>query len=374
MIVRIATLAAVVLSSVAAMPVAGTADGGVWVPSMVGQPQGWTTAELFDDGAGYLQRDNEDGRYLWRTTTAGAAWEPVLDLPPGQLVDFTSGDVGYAASSSALWRTTDAAGSWGELATPPVPDGRQQDIDAIFAAGTAGETVVIGLSHEALSDDGCPFNPFTQEVALAISRDGAATWDRVELLDSPGRVQQVEFVDGDFGVAIVSEYEWTRDGACSFTGQGTLGQLVYTVSRGPDGWQAELVMDCRPRVCGSVGVASPGVFTLGFADGAIAHTTDGGGTFSTGRLDHPVADGLADAVGEDNTFWVTDIEFATATIGYAVTNGRGMWRTDDGGATWTAEPSTREGYDLGIADLAVASADVALAGGPTMVVRRVPTG
>lgn len=362
-------VSAVSMSVVAAAP-APTAAPGTWVPSMVEQPQGFTTVELFDDGTGYLQRDNSDGRRMWRTDDGGVTFRPVATLPPGRMLDFVGPLTGYSASTGGVWRTDDGATAWSAVPVPAARPGREDTIEAISATGGDG-AIALGITHEPATPGDCPFAPFEERVDLAVTRDGGASWDRVPLLDEPGRVQQIEFATPDYGVVIASTTNWVWNGECDYDGSGSLGQLAYVVERTPtEGWTATLVRDCRPRVCRSVGVAEPEVFTLGFADGVVAHTTDGGATFAESSLSATVPDALPPGQ-TDNVFWVTEIEFATPSVGYAVTNARGMWRTDDGGATWVQEASPREVYDLGIADLAVAGPDAALAGGPALVVRRV---
>lgn len=363
--------------SLAAAPVSvdvpDGAEGGAWLPSLANQPQGSTTVELFEDGTGYVQRDNSDGRYFWKTEDGGVTYLPALGLPPGPMVDFSTSDTGYSASSSTLWRTTDGAGSWGSVGRPEPAVGRVDDISSLHTGPDEGRFVALGLVSEQPSASPCPIDPFSERTQVALSSDGTASWERLELFGSPGRVYELEFHDG-FGVAVVSEIDWTQTGSCSFEGRGSAGEFIYTLERTEaDGWVAERVLDCRPRVCGSVGLASEHVFSVGFTDGGVAHTTDAGATFVHRQLDATMAETASDVTGEDRIFWVAEIEFANPTVGYAVTNGRGMWRTDDGGASWSPEPSTRDVYDLGIADLAVAGPDQALAGGPTIVVRRTPT-
>jgi hypothetical protein len=370
---KLLATAASLLFGLGAIPASALAQDAGWVPSMVNPPLGWTSVDLFEDGIGYVHRTEQSGTFFWRTEDGGVTYLP-LDPPPGFMVDFATGSLGFSASSRTLWQTTNGAGSWEQAALPDPAAGTQEAISALHAGKGEQEVLALGVVTEDVPDGSCPFNPFTQRSGVAVSTVGTPGWERVHLLDVPSRAEMIDMVDQDYGVVVVSETDWTQNGPCSFTGLGSLGQLVYVLERSAESGSLEsrLVFDCRPRICGSVGVAAPGVFTLGFTDGGLAHTTDGGESFGRGRLDAPVADGVSDLIDEENLFWVTAMAFADADVGYAVTNGRGMWRTDDGGATWIAEPSTRDVYDIGIADIAVAGPDHALAGGPTVVVRRQP--
>lgn len=368
---KIAVVLTLAATLVAGPAPAGAAEPAVWVPSMVNQPQGLTSVDLFEDGTGYVHRTDSTGTYFWKSEDGGSTYLPA-PLPPGPFVDFASPDVGYSASFSGLWTTGDAAASWQDAALPAPGSARQDAISALHV-GAGGHRVALGVTSERTGGP-CPWDHDSGRAEVTMSTDGAMTWERITLLDAPARVQQVEFVSDDFGVAIVSEISWTQTGPCGFSGAGTLGQLVYVLQRQPSGLlEARQVFDCRPRICGSVGVAADGVFTLGFTNGATAHTADSGASFAEGRLAVAVPDAVGEASGQPNAFWVTEIEFADAEVGYAVTNGRGMWRTDDGGASWVTEPSTRDVYDLGVADVGVAGRESALAGGPALVVRRQPT-
>lgn len=73
-----------------------------------------------------------------------------------------------------------------------------------------------------------------------------------------------------------------------------------------------------------------------------------------------------------NIFWVSGIEFATAKIGYAIGKGGGAWRTEDGGQTWTSEPSSQSVWGVGVGDIAVGDTEHAIGGGPNSIIARLP--
>ncbi|MGH2753025.1 MAG: WD40/YVTN/BNR-like repeat-containing protein, partial [Actinomycetota bacterium] len=118
----------------------------------------------------------------------------------------------------------------------------------------------------------------------------------------------------------------------------------------------------------AVAMATPSRIVLGSQGGKILLSTNQGRSFREVEF-------LRNEAGEatnTNVGWPIDgLVFGTKKVGYAGTNGRGTWRTEDGGRTWFREPSAQSAAGLNIGDVAAAGPHRALAGGAHAVARRV---
>lgn len=71
-----------------------------------------------------------------------------------------------------------------------------------------------------------------------------------------------------------------------------------------------------------------------------------------GRGFEPVQRLVPPGFDQTYTHWVSGIEFAGSSIGYAVAKGGGTWRTADGGEHWSFEPSSQTVWGIGIGNIA----------------------
>jgi photosystem II stability/assembly factor-like uncharacterized protein len=117
----------------------------------------------------------------------------------------------------------------------------------------------------------------------------------------------------------------------------------------------------------AVSITSAKHFATVTSDSRVLVTFDGGKTFETTWLD-----GLAEAPVREHIRWAQGISIGTAEVGYVSTNGRGIWRTVDGGHSWIREVSPHEipGYAFGT--VAASGQDDAIAGGPNVLIKRLP--
>lgn len=80
---------------------------------------------------------------------------------------------------------------------------------------------------------------------------------------------------------------------------------------------------------------------------------------------------LDEQVGTPLQFKIDALTFGTEKVGYAGTNGAGVWRTEDGGLTWKPEASHQVLFGLNIGDIAAVGRSQALSSGPWAVARRI---
>lgn len=52
--------------------------------------------------------------------------------------------------------------------------------------------------------------------------------------------------------------------------------------------------------------------------------------------------------------------------------GGGAWRTEDGGQSWSIEPSSQSVWGIGVGDIAVGDTEHAIGGGPNSIITRLP--
>ena len=220
-------------------------------------------------------------------------------------------------------------------------------------------------------DTGCP-DPRKERLEIFVTRDAGATWKRREVLPYVVFTGAADFADHRHGAISVSErvtYESTGS-ECGYTADVQTGVRVLTTDDA--GRTFENAYRCpRDDSCLAVDRSSSDHVVVGSTSGAIATSFDGGETFAEGRLE-----GVAEIPDTyDDYRWIYDIDFATDRVGYAMTNGRGLWRTKDGGRSWTREPSPLDAPgDQGPQFGRIAAADRvhAIAVGPTFVLTRLP--
>lgn len=270
-------------------------------------------------------------------------------------IRFLDANTGLATTDNGkIYRTTDAANSWTEV------NSNQRAVKKLL-----------------FLDDKKGFAVGAQSLFLATS-DGGSTWvARGLTLPSPQNLtdiscpaittcvmatstnQLVRTSDGgDTGSLVApSQAPINAAGFASATRVAGLGGGGTTAISDDAGAKfapvgGSLAGSYSAMVAGPAGVAfAPG------EKGALAKTTDFGGTWVRGNVSTP----------ND----VIDVSFPTANDGFALDDAGGLFRTGDGGATWraldigtTARPSAVE----------ASSAQVVVIGGPRGVRRSVDSG
>jgi photosystem II stability/assembly factor-like uncharacterized protein len=373
---RVLLATAVIAATALAAPTAAGPGDATWTPTLPLAPQGRISVARFSEGEGYeLRSDNGSNGPLFRTTDYGLTWtadpEPV-PLDSDGLIKFGSPKTGYAMSGSMLLKTQDAAHTWRQLQVPTPAGYPMHQLDALETADH-GRTVVVAVRGLQVKN-GC-VEPQPGYV-LQVSRDGGATWRPLHSTTrTRASVFRLAVHDADHIVAIVGRQTPDPGGQCQSSGfLGDTVEATAAVTGSPVAGNALAhVADAPDNSFISTSMQGPHSFVVGTSAGNVLRSTDGGRSFVASHVAGPASDAIAGAGAVDNALWVTGIDFAGSRVGYLSTNSRGTWRSTDGGATWTAETSpVQQGFGLAIADIAVADADHAIAGGPNSVLTRLP--
>jgi photosystem II stability/assembly factor-like uncharacterized protein len=342
--------------AVAGWPAAS--HGATWEVTQLAAPQTTLSASAFPGGAAYVLDPSAPaadptigGQTLWASEDFGATWtqRPAQPFRFTARLSFATPALGFAIHNGEVLRTADGGRSWTPAAPLPAPQGASVSLHAIDAPAQGALVAAAGDSA---------YLPACGTESVYTSRDHGNSW-RVTPL--PGGEQlgtkEIRFLDDRHGLVLASHY-------ASPCGENDTSVVLLTDDGGEHFRQ---VFDCQ-GFCTSIALASPSVLLVGYNDGRIARSTDAGATFNVTRL---VPEDAHDVYPE--LFWVDGLDFADAHVGYASTMGRGLWRTTDGGATWTLEDSLKSTvYAPGIPALAVADAQHAIYAGAPGIFHRTP--
>lgn len=339
------------------------ARSATWEPSAVIPPQGTTWLSAFPDGSAFSYFTGDGARML-RSRDFGKTWAPAFipDTSGTESVAFGTATRGYTIGNGLIFSTDDAAATWTRLPGPAAGPGRRFAMDLSLDAG--GSTVMLGgRIVESTGACGPPSDtaPDKDRQVIFTSHDGGASWIAGEIALRDAFVWKINILDERNAVALA--YDLKREDGCR--GVSTRN-LVFLTSDGGRAWRP--VLDCG-EYCTSVAMVDSNRIVAGFRDGRIARSEDAGRTFKEVT---PLAGALPPPPPLQNAYWVSSLDFADCEVGYAATNGRGTFRSDDAGLTWRSEPSPQSVFGIGIGDLAVADRTHAVAGGPNLVSHRVP--
>ena len=350
-----------VLAALVAMPsAAGAPPPGRWDPAMPGTTAGWTFTELFDNGVGYVSTGNGT---FFKTSDGGQTWLP---LPtPGLTTEarltFGSPDVGFMGLFPDVYRTVDGGLTWGSLGSIPRDSESDQPfrIDALEAIPGTDEVVVSAWTF--INPEGC-----RQERIHVLARTVDDEWLTTPL-DFPASTYEVEFLDRNNGLVLVHKMEEVASAdECNYAIATRSSQVLLTRDGGLTYKRIHEADFEDEGAVVAVAMPTPRRIVLGMRSGEILVSDNGGRWFrETARLDPP--DG---SVGG----FIDAIDFGTPKIGYAGTNGIGMWRTDDGGRSWVLEASSVETTSVAEeafrGSIAATGRYSALASGPGIILRR----
>ena len=297
-------------------------------------------------------------RNVVKSVDGGATWAQQTNLPVNSNGRVACGDAGhclFATGGTQVLRTIDGGSSY----TTIVPSG-----DATFAVGFAGESRVIaaGLSGsaEVSNDSGATWEAVGTRLAgtyrvlatgspsvayaggsagaLARTRDGGQTWvnvsppteaavtgiaassdERLYVLGSDGTLQRSDNGGGSYrllnagGVRPLAIIALNPD-RLLLVGQRGLAESV----NGGESFETVGGSATRRAVLAAADMASGAVFAYG-PRAAFVSTNQA----STWRR-----------VGLPKKRSITDLDFATARIGYALDSRHVLWKTTDGGRHW----------------------------------------
>jgi photosystem II stability/assembly factor-like uncharacterized protein len=330
----IAGLVAVILMSISspAHPATALRDEGRWVPTLPVAPYGWTYSELFDSGVGYVSTGAGE---LLKTTDAGMTWLPTVDpeVTGNTLrMSFATPRLGYVAEQmGGITKTEDGAATWSQLPLLPTPRGLVPQggiIDGLEAAPRSDRVVVTGWAWPEPGQD-----PGRSDHFIWRSSNGGRDWRRMDL-SFPASAIEVEFLDDKDGLLLLHQFRVEED-----TGNAEVWRTYRSVVlRTRDGGRTFKKIHVLEFASGDAVTAVASTHGdrvwLGTKNGRILKSTDGGRTFRQAARLSTSAPGVPARLDA--------LEFSTRDVGYAGTNGFGVWRTGDGGRTWTRELSPYE--------------------------------
>ena len=307
----------------------GRAVGGVGVPS---QPN------VFYVGV------NNGG--VWRSDDYGRTWRPIFDeAPTGSVGDVavspSNPNVLYIGSGEGLHRpdlsvgdgifkSTDAGATWQQVGLEDV-----QQVGRIVVHPADSDVVyVAGLGH--------PYGPNEQRGVFR-TRDGGATWDKVLYIDHNTGAVQVELDPTDADVVYASMWEH-REGPWENGRFAGPHSGLYRSSDGGDTWQ---------RLGNGLPGAAEGLGRIGLGISrsdprrlyATVDARDGGGIY---RSD----DGGASwrRVSADRRLWGRGGDFGEIRVhprdpDVVFVGNVAAYRSDDGGITWESIKGAPGGDD-----------------------------
>ena len=292
-----------------------TTDGGQsWADTTI--PDAVTSVQFVDAADGWIVA----GPTIYRSTDGGATWQAQLQSSSTYTtLDFSSATNGWAVGpNGGMRQTTDGGAHWLRRDTSAT----NSDLTAIDMADASNGWAIgpVGLAHTTdggatwtSQDCGAGSDKLLTVSAIDASNawvggewgllrrttDGGATWQSYDRSVDDGNVNSVQFINSSTGwVGCAYAGFHTTDGGASWTWDDLPGSCVFTDAN--DGW--------------------------GCSYAHVGRTTDGGASWS-----YTVLPG-AYYTSSDVAFG--DPEHGIAVCKYAVPCQ--AWRTDDGGATWTA--------------------------------------
>jgi photosystem II stability/assembly factor-like uncharacterized protein len=265
---------------------------------------------------------------VFATSDGGTQFAPRTALPETRAaggfgsstaIAFLDATKGYAANGRRMYETLDGGNSWRLVAAVG------SDIRAIWFADPAHGFAVGDQGLVLRTDDGgAGWGVKDLGVAGVDYRSIRCAGTRLCVLSTAAGTQLVRTTDaGDSAGAVVTPATDPIYAAAfaSPTRVAAAGQNGATVVSDDAGVRFAPV---GGRIRGSfralrAGGAAGTAFAPG-ADGALAKTTDGGRTWSTGNV--------------PTTADLRDVSFPSASVGYALDADGGLFRTDNAGATW----------------------------------------
>lgn len=359
---------------VSMMLVAGPASAegeGAWVPSLLPTGVGFYSVSLFDGGIGYVYNRQPDvpGSHLFRTTDGGVTYSRVTsESSVGTLGDLQFGtpSIAFALGSATLRKSSDGAQTFSDLALPAI-EGASVGLHELSVRGPSTVSAAASVTPK---DVECGDNTKPASTAVFTSTDGGETWATFRIAQEL-RVRDLVIEPNGTGAMVTQSRRVTTEPTRTILGQAGCSH-TYTEDDPGHGWITDdggktfrQVFTCPDGGCAQVARPSANRVVIATAAGSVASSNDGGASFTTTSVSprDPI----------DAELWAQGLEFSDSSTGWLAA-GTGIYRTTDGGATWTEEVSVQKTLATGRGDLAVTASGAALVGGQSGVLRRVPTG
>jgi photosystem II stability/assembly factor-like uncharacterized protein len=369
---RVQRLLSVVLAATlvgAAVPAAAD-EQAAWVPSLPpvdAVPFAYLSLHEGGVGQAFFGAADVPGSRLLRTDDGGVTYSRVETsnrFGPTAKVRFVSPDVGWAAEKELL-RTEDGGATWTPVPVV-IPEGTQ--VVQFDALHVTDDVVAVGMEVQVPGPCG---EREPRRNVVSVTRDEGETWS-VHELPFESRFRDVHFADAQAGALIARQTRTTSspsnpgpvqlpllpESGCTTSFSEIAGSARVLLLDG-DGGHPRTVLTCGAADCHEVARPTRDRVVVGMGDGTVMVSEDAGTTFDRVTV-------------IDRDWFVTGIAFADERNGWLSTGGHGLFRTDDGGLTWTEEISPQQTRgSLGRGDLAVAPDGGALVAGTMGVLRRV---
>lgn len=287
------------------------------------------------------------GGGVWKTTDAGASWEPVSDR------FFRTGSVGAVAVAESdpnvvwagmgeapirgnvshgdgVWRSTDAGRSWKHLGLAAT-----QQISALRVHPKDPDTAWVAAQGKV-------WGP-SEERGVYRTRDGGKTWTRVLFVDAATGASDLVLDPSNPRVLYAGMWQVVRRPWELVSGGP--GSGLFRSDDGGDTWK-KLAKGLPEGTWGKVGVAASGVkpgrvWALVEAEkGGLFRSDDWGESFTKVNEENDLRQrawyytGVYADPGSADTVWVTNVQF---------------WKSVDGGKSFTAVPTPHsDNHDLWI--------------------------
>lgn len=304
-------------------------DGGVtWydvTPANLADAGYLVYADFFDADHAWVQFPDmnkyPNGGKLYRTADGGLTWESFATPFSGGVIKFIDesngwimADLGVGAGSMAvsIFKTSDGGKSWNRVYT--------NDPNLTGAAETLPlggiKNIILPLDADTAWVGGVVYAP--GEVYLYRSDDGGATWFHINLVLPEGSADSELSL---LGIRFLSD----TDGVLAIRMTSEIPQiLVYSTDNGGNSWSL------LPVTFDGYGfLETPSASEMIFYTAGQFHVTkDAGESVAQVTPDIPFADSIRDmSFVNSQSGWVIAEDASSARI---------LYKTTDGGATWTA--------------------------------------
>lgn len=332
-----------------------------WNATSAGNTATRSDTELFADGTAYAAHGTN---VLYKSKNDGRTWTPKPG-PDGAAaishMSFANPELGYVSAGGKIFRTADGGGSWDALPPLPKPPGADYEptVDGLEAIPSTRSVLVSGW---VIAGEGCEM----RRTDHSILRFQKGTWREV-YLPYPALVYEIELLDSSNGLVLAHKFEREPGGdQCNRTIRTARSFVLLTRDGGRTFQKIHRAGFVDEEPVMAVAMPAEDRIILGRRNGSILISRNGGKDFR-----HP--EGLGGS-GSLTGGELDALTFPSTKIGYAGTNGIGIWRTTNGGWSWTLEPSpfdsTHIEGDTYRGSIAAVGKRRAVASGPGSLARR----